>query len=294
MNCCGDERKDEWALVAFERVLPFSLRFIVVLFVVQLTIQIVTAIVRVCTNQPRHPLIVLGTILLGLCTVRTKENKNLDLNTLENSSIYRYLIRLILPLGSCMFTLVFFYSWNFVTALFVGIVFSFLILYSPFYIMLSLYFESYGIGLNFYYNSIRVLGVDWHRFLMKQNVYFCKTTKKLKIKFLPKEDQYFVNRPHIDLPTHKIHHWPWMGWKEEYNGHCNKDMWDERKKKNELCKQEKLKKLELKKQIRKDRLARKTAVVAENKDSNKPESVDDSAEDDETSILCSLPLTSEA
>ena len=65
----------------------------------------------------------------------------------------------------------------------------------------KLYPEGYGAGFNLYWKGWRVLGLDWHQWVIRQDL---KTRKPL-----PQDQQYALNRPHIDLPLWEYHHWPW-------------------------------------------------------------------------------------
>lgn len=65
----------------------------------------------------------------------------------------------------------------------------------------KLYPEGYGAGFNLYWKGWRVLGLDWHQWVIRQDL---KTRKPLA-----PEEQYALNRPHIDLPLWEYHHWPW-------------------------------------------------------------------------------------
>jgi hypothetical protein len=67
--------------------------------------------------------------------------------------------------------------------------------------LIKIYDGGYGLGINFYYKGWRIVGLDWHKFLVCQDP---KTGKPLT-----PEKQYWINRPHIDLPTYNLHHWPW-------------------------------------------------------------------------------------
>lgn len=63
----------------------------------------------------------------------------------------------------------------------------------------KIYQQSRGFGLNFYFRGKRFVAFDWHKFLVKHNQKKC----------LKKKDQYYVNRPHVDLVFLGIHHWPY-------------------------------------------------------------------------------------
>lgn len=65
----------------------------------------------------------------------------------------------------------------------------------------KLYPEGYGAGFNLYWKGWRVVGIDWHQWVIRQDL---KTRKPL-----PPDQQYALNRPHIDLPLWEYHHWPW-------------------------------------------------------------------------------------
>lgn len=65
----------------------------------------------------------------------------------------------------------------------------------------KLYPEGYGAGFNLYWKGWRVVGLDWHQWVIRQDL---KTRKPL-----PPDQQYALNRPHIDLPLWEYHHWPW-------------------------------------------------------------------------------------
>jgi len=58
-----------------------------------------------------------------------------------------------------------------------------------------------GAGFNFYYDGWRVFGLDWHSITVRQDL---KTGKPLR-----PEQQFTINRPHIDIPSWNLHHWPW-------------------------------------------------------------------------------------
>ena len=72
--------------------------------------------------------------------------------------------------------------------------------WGPFTIF-KLYPEGFGAGLNLYWKGWRVVGLDWHQWIMRQDV---QTGKPLQ-----PHEQYALNRPHIDLPLWEYHHWPW-------------------------------------------------------------------------------------
>jgi hypothetical protein len=44
------------------------------------------------------------------------------------------------------------------------------------------------------------VGLDWHKFLIK----------KMNNKFLKKNEMFYVNYPHIDIPKLNLEHWPWV------------------------------------------------------------------------------------
>lgn len=73
--------------------------------------------------------------------------------------------------------------------------------YSGVFILFKFYDGGKGFGFNMYYWGWRKIGLDWHAFQVRQDLV---TGKPL----LPSE-QYFMNRPHIDLPDYNLHHWPW-------------------------------------------------------------------------------------
>jgi len=65
-----------------------------------------------------------------------------------------------------------------------------------------------GVGFNLYKNGWRIIGLDYHGWQVKQHPVTGKP--------LGKEEQYLAPaRPHIDLPTYHLHHWPW----EQHNDH---------------------------------------------------------------------------
>jgi len=59
-----------------------------------------------------------------------------------------------------------------------------------------------GAGFNLYINGWRIIGLDYHGWQVKQHPVTGKP--------LGKDEQFFSPaRPHIDLPTFHLHHWPW-------------------------------------------------------------------------------------
>lgn len=67
--------------------------------------------------------------------------------------------------------------------------------------LFKLYPEGYGAGFNLYWKGWRAVGLDWHQWVIRQDL---KTRKPLA-----PDQQYALNRPHIDLPLWEYHHWPW-------------------------------------------------------------------------------------
>jgi hypothetical protein len=69
------------------------------------------------------------------------------------------------------------------------------------FILFKFYDGGKGFGFNLYFRGWRKIGIDWHAFQVRQDLV---TGKPLK-----PEEQYFMNRPHVDLPDYNLHHWPW-------------------------------------------------------------------------------------
>lgn len=69
------------------------------------------------------------------------------------------------------------------------------------YTVFKVYPAGFGAGFNLYWRGWRIVGIDWHQWIMRQDV---KTGKPLQ-----PHEQYALNRPHIDLPLWEYHHWPW-------------------------------------------------------------------------------------
>lgn len=70
------------------------------------------------------------------------------------------------------------------------------------YTIFKLYPEGNGAGFNLYWRGWRIVGLDWHEWLVRQDL---ATGKPLQ-----PADHYLLNRPHIDLPLLELHHWPWI------------------------------------------------------------------------------------
>jgi len=105
-----------------------------------------------------------------------------------------------------------------------------------------------GVGFNLYFNGWRIIGLDYHNWQVKQHPVTGKP--------LAKSEQFFSPaRPHIDLPTFHLHHWPW----EQHNDH--ETLEDLKKVANER-RSEKLARKQAKKAIRAEKvLKRKTTTT---------------------------------
>lgn len=73
--------------------------------------------------------------------------------------------------------------------------------FSKMFFLFKFYDGGRGCGFNLYYAGWRKIGIDWHAFQVRQDLV---TGKPLR-----PADQYFMNRPHVDLPDYNLHHYPW-------------------------------------------------------------------------------------
>jgi len=87
-----------------------------------------------------------------------------------------------------------------VSAVVLALLLTVAVYYSNVFLLLKLYSES-GFGLNLYWAGWRIVGLDWHGWQIRQD----PTTKKP----LGRDQQYWCwPRPHVDVPPWNIHHWP--------------------------------------------------------------------------------------
>ena len=154
------------------------------LFFWQVVLQLLMMAVRAITGKKRHFLLYCGVKVLGVVVKREQEDKDREDGLLGCS--------LLMVALWCCFPAV--NLWQSVCV--VGVVNLLRV-----WVLLKLYpwGSGRGLGLNFYWRGQRILGIDWHRWVRRRE----------GKRFLKKEDQFYLNRPHLDIPQLQIHHWPW-------------------------------------------------------------------------------------
>lgn len=207
---------------------PFKIigSFVLFLYAFQLIVQIIQILARYFSGDPVNYVTLFGHEVLGLTgllykrwllffgnfhwsTLTFQKIQNKIGEAVPNKPFLRHnLITYNLVIWATIVTI---YHWNFfeslgngkpILAFIIGVSTSFVIKSYGYYTIFKLYPEGYGAGLNLYYNGWRILGLDWHQWQVRQDI---KTGKPLK-----PEDQYLLNRPHIDIPPWEMHHWPWV------------------------------------------------------------------------------------
>jgi len=148
-----------------------------------------------------------------------------------------------------------------VKCLFISMVGTVLMRFSNFFILLKIYSDS-GFGINFYWKGYRILGLDYHNWLIRQDP---KTGKPLR----PEEQYTCWARPHIDLPYWNIHHWPWENFDSE-------EELNEKKNVTKKEKEEKFKRKEEKKKRKAQRAKNKNPENSSNGNGNVGDAIGES------------------
>ena len=218
------------------------------LYLLQIGLQSIMLACKYITGNASHPFIIFGHSLFGL----TGEN-------MPNRPFLRHGEHLTyIQLHTVLFVLLVQSSYMPEYGLFFQILLAFIVsgalvafwnhVAGAPYTIFKFYPESNGAGLNFYLRGWRLVGLDWHQLLIKQDL---KTGKPLHPK-----DQFFINRPHVDLPTLDMHHWPWAV-------HETKQAVSETKAKKDAQREAKRLKKEEKKQRRSEKLAERANVAVQ-------------------------------
>lgn len=172
--------------------------YCIILFSLQALVQIVMAIVRVITGKKRHYILVWGRDLIGW----ESNDDNKEAVTGKNK------LWLIWISGTILFQLESF-QWESlskslgsasISAILSATLLTLVVHLTRVFVKFRIYTEGRGIGVNVYWDGRRLIGVDWHRWLRAEE----------NGKYLSKTQQYYINRPHLDIPPLKIRHWPWQ------------------------------------------------------------------------------------
>jgi len=156
------------------------------LFLLQFVVQLLMVVVFYLTSNLRHILLVWGIAILGLPPNRHEGDVDHKLSGMSLPWLSLFLVEYIS--GHTVF-------FGLILATTVTLVLNF----CKVFIVFKTYRTGRGAGINIYYDHCRVLGIDWHRWLVKQQGKH----------FLSKKDQYYINRPHLDFPQWGMYHWPW-------------------------------------------------------------------------------------
>ncbi len=151
------------------------LKMFIMLFAYQLIIQIFMIIVRETTGEKRHTLLVWGRDLVGALDNVESIGFEWKRMVLVFGAFYSVLLTESFPQNPYIAPK---YFSEYLIYSFFG---TLSIILSRIFLILRIYTEGRGIGLNLYFNGYRIFGLDWHKWLQVEH----------NGKFLPKSQQVY-------------------------------------------------------------------------------------------------------